>query len=36
MVNPPPELRSRLGDFRTLSDEEEREFGRLFLDAIGA
>lgn len=36
LVNPPPELRSRLGDFRTLSDEEEQEFGRLFLDAIGA
>ncbi len=36
LVNPPPELRARLHVFRTLDDEEDREFSRLFQDAIGA
>ncbi|HJQ66095.1 MAG TPA: spermidine/putrescine ABC transporter substrate-binding protein [Gemmatimonadales bacterium] len=36
LVNPPDELRSRLHVFRTLSDEEDAEFNRIFQDAIGA
>jgi spermidine/putrescine transport system substrate-binding protein len=36
LVNPPPELQSRLHLFRTLSDEEDVEFNRIFQDAIGA
>lgn len=36
LVNPPPELRSRLREFRTLGEDEEQDFGRLFLDALGA
>jgi spermidine/putrescine transport system substrate-binding protein len=35
LVNPPPALRARLHNFRTLSDEEETAFNRLFLDAMG-
>lgn len=35
LVNPPPALRARLHNFRTLSDEEEAAFNRLFLDAMG-
>jgi spermidine/putrescine transport system substrate-binding protein len=35
LVNPPPALRARMHNFRTLSEEEERDFNRLFLDAIG-
>jgi spermidine/putrescine transport system substrate-binding protein len=36
LVNPPDALRRRLHVFRTLSDEEERDYNRLFQDAIGA
>lgn len=36
LVNPPAELQSRLHLFRTLSDEEDAEFNRIFQDAIGA
>jgi len=36
LVNPPDELRSRLHVFKTLSDEEDVEFNRIFQDAIGA
>jgi spermidine/putrescine transport system substrate-binding protein len=36
LVNPPPELVSRLHVFRTLSDDEDAEFNRIFQDAIGA
>lgn len=35
LVNPPPALRAQLHNFRTLSEEEEAAFNRLFLDAIG-
>ena len=35
LVNPPDELRTRLHDFRALSDDEEQAFGRRFLHAIG-
>ena len=36
LVNPSPEVRGRLTEFRDLREEEEQDFGRLFLDAIGA
>ncbi|MGN6392580.1 MAG: ABC transporter substrate-binding protein [Gemmatimonadales bacterium] len=36
LVNPPDALRRRLHVFRALSDEEERDYNRLFQDAIGA
>jgi spermidine/putrescine transport system substrate-binding protein len=36
LVNPPEALRRRLHVFRALSDEEERDYNRLFQDAIGA
>lgn len=36
LVNPPAELLARLRVFRTLSDEEDAEFNRIFQDAIGA
>ena len=36
LVNPPPELVQRLHVFRTLSDDEEAEFNRVFQRAIGA
>jgi spermidine/putrescine transport system substrate-binding protein len=35
LVNPPAALRARLHTFRTLSDDEEAAFNRLFLEAIG-
>jgi spermidine/putrescine transport system substrate-binding protein len=35
LVNPPPALRARLHNFRTLSEQEEATFNRVFLDAIG-
>jgi spermidine/putrescine transport system substrate-binding protein len=36
LVNPPAALLARLHMFRTLSDEEDAEFNRIFQDAIGA
>jgi spermidine/putrescine transport system substrate-binding protein len=36
LVNPPAELMARLRMFRTLSDDEDAEFNRIFQDAIGA
>jgi spermidine/putrescine transport system substrate-binding protein len=36
LVNPPAELMARLHMFRTLSDDEDAEFNRIFQDAIGA
>jgi len=36
LVNPPAELKARLHMFRTLSDDEDAEFNRIFQDAIGA
>jgi spermidine/putrescine transport system substrate-binding protein len=36
LVNPPPELMSRLHVFRALGEQEETEFNRVFQDAIGA
>ncbi len=36
LVNPPPELMSRLHVFRALGEQEEMEFNRVFQDAIGA
>ena len=36
LVNPPPELRQRLHIFRWLDEADDREFNRLFQDAIGA
>jgi spermidine/putrescine transport system substrate-binding protein len=36
LVNPPPELMSRLHVFRALNEQEETEFNRVFQDAIGA
>jgi spermidine/putrescine transport system substrate-binding protein len=36
LVNPPAELQARLHMFRTLSDEEDAEYNRIFQDAIGA
>ena len=36
LVNPPADLQARLHMFRTLSDEEDAEFNRIFQDAIGA
>jgi spermidine/putrescine transport system substrate-binding protein len=36
LVNPPAELVSRLHVFRTLADDEDVEFNRIFQDAIGA
>jgi spermidine/putrescine transport system substrate-binding protein len=36
LVNPPEELRSRLHVFRGLSDAEDKEFNKVFQDAIGA
>jgi spermidine/putrescine transport system substrate-binding protein len=35
LVNPPPEVLARLHTFRSLSDEEDASFSRIFLDAIG-
>lgn len=35
LVNPPPELLSRLRNFRDLSDAEDASFSRIFLNAIG-
>lgn len=35
LVNPPPGVLSQLRNFRTLSDAEDSEFTRIFLDAIG-
>jgi spermidine/putrescine transport system substrate-binding protein len=35
LVNPPPELISRLHVFRALGEQEEMEFNRIFQDAIG-
>lgn len=36
LLNPPAELSARLHMFRTLSDEEDVEFNRIFQAAIGA
>ncbi len=36
LVNPPPALRDRLHVFRTLSDDEDQAYNRLFQAAIGA
>lgn len=36
LVNPPDDLRARLHVFRALSDEEDRQFHRIFRQAIGA
>jgi spermidine/putrescine transport system substrate-binding protein len=36
LVNPPPELLSRLHVFRTLTDDEDVALNRIFQDAIGA
>ena len=36
LVNPPAELRARLHSFRELEDLEDREFNRIFQDAVGA
>lgn len=36
LVNPPPELVARLHVFRTLTDDEDAAFNRLFQAAIGA
>jgi spermidine/putrescine transport system substrate-binding protein len=35
LVNPPPAVLSQLRNFRALSDAEDSEFTRIFLDAIG-
>ena len=35
LVNPPPSLLAQLRTFRALSDAEDTEFTRVFLDAIG-
>jgi spermidine/putrescine transport system substrate-binding protein len=35
LVNPPPELRARLHDFRPLSDDEERRYTEMFYRAMG-
>jgi spermidine/putrescine transport system substrate-binding protein len=36
LLNPPADLSARLHMFRTLSDEEDTEFNRIFQAAIGA
>jgi spermidine/putrescine transport system substrate-binding protein len=36
LVNPPDSLRVRLHVFRALSESEDRDFNRIFQDAIGA
>ena len=35
LVNPPPAVLAQLRNFRALSDAEDSEFTRIFLDAIG-